>query len=293
MIQALMIQAIMNQAYDSGSPREVGMNIKNIKKSLIKSIFCLTLMFFVGVAAIGDTIRLKDGSILKGKVVSYAQGKFTIIVYIGGGSSKHVISVEEIDSVEFDASDLAASARDANQGGGLVPVTQEAAPGDRPLSTPAGEATGSPRTARETGETAPPASAANDLPPAEAPGANSLLAEKALDVAAAADWTSTGIRVQKGQRIIIEASGEVELGNNRRSGPDGLSLSDSRKLIPNRPTGALIAVVGDDNDDFVYVGAAGEFVSTHNGILFLSVNEGNLKDNNGAFAARIKVMSGK
>jgi hypothetical protein len=264
---------------------EVGMNIK---KTLIKSLFCLTLMFFVGVVAFGDTIRLKDGSILKGKVVSYGQGKFTIIVYIGGTPSKHIISVEEIDSVEFDSSDAAASARDANPDGGLVPatpVTRDAAPGERPPSTPA---------TKEPAETAPPTTApANDLPPSEAPRANSTLAEKSLDVAAAADWTSTGIRVQRGQRIIIEASGEVELGNNKRSGPDGVSLSDSRKLIPNRPTGALIAVVGDDNDDFVYIGASGEFVSTRNGILFLSVNEGNLKDNNGAFAARVKVMSGK
>jgi hypothetical protein len=251
-----------------------------MKKPLIKSLFCLALMSFVGVAAFGDTIRLKDGSILKGKVVSYGQGKFTIIVYIGGASSKHIISVDEIDSVEFDPSDVTASASDANPGGGLVPVAQETAPG-------------SPRSVQEPGATAPAAAPANDLPPAEAPGANSVLAEKSLDVAAAADWTGTGIRVQRGQRIIIEASGEVELGNNKRSGPDGVNLSDSRKLVPNRPTGALIAVVGDDNDDFVYIGGSGEFVSTHNGILFLSINEGNLKDNNGAFAARVKVMSGK
>jgi hypothetical protein len=257
----------------------------NIKKTLIKSLFCLTLTFFVGLVAFGDTIRLKDGSILKGKVISYGQGKFTIIVYIGGVQSRHVISVEEIDSVEFDSSDVAASARDANSGGGLVPATPDASV-DRPSSTPA---------TKEPVETAPPTAPANDLPPTEAgaPRANSVLAEKSLDVAAAADWTSTGIRVQRGQRIIIEASGEVELGNSRRTGPDGVSLSDSRKLIPNRPTGALIAVVGDDNDDFVYIGGSGEFVSAHNGILFLSVNEGNLKDNNGAFAARVKVMSGK
>jgi hypothetical protein len=261
-----------------------------MKKPLIKSLFCLALMFFVGVAAFGDTIRLKDGSILKGKVVSYGQGKFTIIVYIGGATSKHVIPVDEIDSVEFDPSDVTASARDAGPGG-LTPVTQETAPADRSLSTPAGEA--SPRPAQEPGATAPAAASANDLPPAEAAGANSVLAEKSLDVAAAADWTSTGIRVQRGQRIIIEASGEVELGNNKRSGPDGMNLSDSRKLMPNRPTGALIAVVGDDNDDFVYIGGSGEFVAMHNGILFLSVNEGNLKDNNGAFAARVKIMSGK
>jgi len=119
------------------------------------------------------------------------------------------------------------------------------------------------------------------------------IAEKTVSVAGAADWTSTEIRVQKGQRIIISATGEVDLGDNQRSGPDGLSIADNRKLIAARPTGALIAVVGDDNDDFVFVGKATEFTSPHNGILFLSVNEGNLKDNAGAFVARVRVLSGR
>ena len=106
-------------------------------------------------------------------------------------------------------------------------------------------------------------------------------------------FLDTEIRVQRGQRIVITASGEVDLGDNQRAGPDGISLTDSRKLVAARPTGALIAVVGDDNDDFVFVGSATAFVATHNGILFLSVNEGNLKDNTGAFVARVKVLSGR
>ena len=76
-------------------------------------------------------------------------------------------------------------------------------------------------------------------------------------------------------------------------GPGGISLSDSKKLMGSRLTGALIAVVGDDNDDFIFIGRASEFTANHNGILFLSVNEGNLKDNSGSFLARVKVMSGK
>ena len=124
-------------------------------------------------------------------------------------------------------------------------------------------------------------------------GAVATIAEKTVSVAAAADWTSTEIRVQRGQRIVINASGEVDLGDNQRTGPDGLSLADTRKLIAARPTGALIAVVGDDNDDFIFVGKATEFTAPHNGILFLSVNEGNLKDNAGAFVARVKVLTNK
>jgi hypothetical protein len=264
---------------DSRFPREVGMNFR---KSIIKTLLCLVLIFFVGFAAFGDTIKLKDGSVLKGKVVSYGQGKFTIIVYIGGTPSRYVLSVDEIDSVEFDPTTDLSSAS-----GGIT-----ANPG---TTTPAVDSSGGSRAADPSPAAAPTSTPtpANDLPPTAAGGLLTPATEKSVDVAAAADWVSTGIRVQRGQRIAIDANGEIGLGNNKRSGPDGLNLSDPRKLIPNRPTGGLIAVVGDDNDDFVYIGASGEFVATHNGVLFLSINEGNLKDNSGAFSARIKVMSGK
>ncbi|MBO0797537.1 MAG: hypothetical protein J2P31_01830, partial [Blastocatellia bacterium] len=189
--------------------------------------------------------------------------------------SRHVLSIDEIGSVEFDpTTDLAST----GQGGGL-----------NPSPAPAADSAGAAHSETPKADSAP----ANDLPPAAAGGAAVVIAEKSVDVAAAADWTSTGIRVQRGQRIAVEASGEIGLGGNKRCGPDGLGVADSRKLIPNRPTGALIAVVGDDNDDFVYIGGTGEFVSTHNGVLFLSVNEGNLKDNSGSFSAHVKVMSGK
>jgi hypothetical protein len=245
----------------------------------------------VGIVAFADTIRLKDGSVLKGKVVSYSQGKFTILVYIGGSSSRHIIPVEEIESVEFDPSDVITSTRGgANTGGGLVPVNPNTSRSDPSETTPPVETAPVSRTTKEP--VTPPAG--NDLPPAEADtGTGSALIEKTVSVAAAADWTSTEIRLQRGQRVVVTSSGEVDLGDGRRSSPDGVTATDNRKLIPNRPTGSLIAVVGDDNDDFIHVGSAGEFVAQHNGILFLSVNEGNLKDNTGAFVARVKVVSGK
>src|SRR5262249_43811390 len=124
-------------------------------------------------------------------------------------------------------------------------------------------------------------------------GSLPVIAEKTVSVAAAADWTSTEIRVQRGQRIVITASGEIDLGDNQRTGPDGISLTDSRKLVAARPTGALIAVIGDADAVLLLVGRELAFVAPHNGILFLSVNEGTLKDNTGAFGAKVKVLSGR
>ena len=260
-----------------------------IRKPFVCLVICLAVVSLIGAAAFADTIRLRDGSVLKGKVISYNQRKFTIVVYIGGSSSQHVIPIEEIDSVEFDSSDVGTVSRNDPQGANppsVVAPSRAETPRDNapvPLPIEAAAPRDEPRTAPES---EPPPNEANT-------GAVATIAEKTVSVAGAADWTSTEIRVQRGQRIVISASGEVDLGDNQRTGPEGRSLADNRKLVVARPTGALIAVVGDDNDDFVFVGKATEFVSPHNGILFLSVNEGNLKDNAGAFVARVRVLSAR
>ena len=105
------------------------------------------------------------------------------------------------------------------------------------------------------------------------------------------DWTNTKVRVQRGNIVRISATGTVSLDRSGlRASPAGIDAPDADKLIQNRPTGALIAVVGDDNDDFVFVGPETEFIAQRDGVLFLSVNEGNLKDNTGTFAAHVTIL---
>jgi hypothetical protein len=60
----------------------------------------------------------------------------------------------------------------------------------------------------------------------------------------------------------------------------------------NEPTGALIAVIGDDNDDFIFIGSRREIIAQRDGVLFLGVNEGNLNDNTGAFDVVIEAEAG-
>ena len=97
-------------------------------------------------------------------------------------------------------------------------------------------------------------------------------------------WTNSGLVVRRGQRLRISASGRVSLGTNRYATPDGLpNIPDRDKLMRNQPTGGLIAVIGDDNDDFIFVGRGRDFVAQRDGVLFLGVNEGNLGDNSGNF----------
>jgi hypothetical protein len=73
------------------------------------------------------------------------------------------------------------------------------------------------------------------------------------------------------------------------STPTGLPrLADRDKLMRNEPTGALIAVIGDDNDEFIFVGASREFTAQRDGRLFLGVNEGNLGDNSGTYDVTVE-----
>jgi hypothetical protein len=106
-------------------------------------------------------------------------------------------------------------------------------------------------------------------------------------------WTNSGLVVRKGQRLRISATGRVSLGGGRFSTPAGMvGVADNEKLMRNDATGALIAVIGDDNDDFLLIGTRRELVAQRDGVLFLGVNEGNLNDNTGSYDVVIEAEAG-
>jgi hypothetical protein len=109
-------------------------------------------------------------------------------------------------------------------------------------------------------------------------------------VAARRDWTNTFVELRKGDVVTVEATGTVELDlAGHSSNPDGIGLRDPDKLIADRATGALIAVVGVDNNDFVFIGSRATFTASRDGLLFLGLNEGDLTNNSGEFTARVLV----
>ena len=106
-------------------------------------------------------------------------------------------------------------------------------------------------------------------------------------------WTNSGLVVRQGQRLRISATGRVSLGGGRFSTPSGMpGSSDGDKLMRTEATGALIAVIGDDNDDFLLIGTRRDFVAQRDGVLFLGVNEGNLADNTGTYDVVIEAEAG-
>ena len=234
-----------------------------MKKFLLRAVLVLGIALGVSLAVLADTIHLKDGSVIRGQIISFKNEQFTIMVGSGARGRKSQITVymEDVDWIEFDT-----APGSGDMSSNTTPTTQ---PQYQPPTNPQ-PTNPQPSTTTTTNSSAAPTFFQ-------------------INVRVRADntsngWTNSGLVVRRGQRLRITASGRVNLGNNRSSPPDGLpNIPDRDKLMRNQPTGALIAVIGDDNDDFILIGRSKDFVAQRDGVLFLGVNEGNLSDNSGNF----------
>lgn len=114
---------------------------------------------------------------------------------------------------------------------------------------------------------------------------------KTVTVSARLDWTNTYLTVERGDTIIVESTGTIGLDlAGKTCGPDGIAtMKDPARLLLDKPTGAVVAVIGVDNNDFFFLGASGRFKATRNGLLFLGVNEGDLTNNAGSFTSRVRI----
>ncbi len=241
--------------------------------------FALAIVLVLIVPSLADTIHLKDGSVIRGTVVGFKDQQFTVLIGTGskGRRSRTMIYVEDIEYIEFDS----AAGNTASVVGDEPRVGNNSEPVSQPI--------------RST-----PPSASSNVPPtgSNQPSSGSSPTFFNIKVTVRADnanngWTNSGLVVRRGQRLRISASGRVSLGNGQFSTPAGVAtISDNEKLMRSEPTGALIGVIGDDNDDFIVVGTKRDFVSQRDGVLFLGVNEGNLTDNTGTYDIVIEAEAG-
>lgn len=244
-----------------------------MKKSFFRQLLTAALVLGLSLPALADTIRLKDGSVLRGQVVSFKDQQFTIVM--GGARGRRTITVymEDVESIEFDSSGSA----------GARGATSDDNPGNtntEPISQRTPPVVNNQPTRSQPSPTPIPTTPTN---PSASPGFFQINVRVRGDNASNG-WTNSGLVVRKGQRLRLTASGRVNLGAGRMTTPDGLpNVADKDKLMRTEPTGGLIAVIGDDNDEFIFIGRSRDFVALRDGVLFLGVNEGNLSDNSGAF----------
>ena len=230
-------------------------------------LLALVLVFATAAPLVADTIRLKDGSVIRGQVIGFKDQQFTIL--IGGNArgrrGQTTVYVEDVESIEFDANTSRGANTDDLTAQNNPPAMRPSNPSNQPDTN-----IGSNSRTIDPGASAPPTFFTIKV---------GVRADNANN-----GWTNSGLVVRKGQRLRISASGRVSLGRGRFSTPGGVvAIQDSDKLMRNEATGALIAVIGDDNDDFILIGPRREFVAQRDGVLFLGVNEGDLADNTGSY----------
>jgi len=265
---------------------------------LVLSMFGLTF---------ADTIRLKDGSIIKGKIISFGEGKFTILIGEGARQRQMNFFADEVDAIEFDSTPIQTSNNKTvlpiykntadkkepeNKNNTVITVGQtETQPTPQPTPTPSKSVIITDKTTQPTTPTNSNQSTTNPTVKTDTSSKPISLNVKVLADNTANGWTNSGWVVKKGQKIRISGKGQINLGNGRFASSAGInSLPDKDKLIQTEATGGLIAVIGDDNNEFIFVGGSREFVASCDGELFLGINEGNLDDNSGVFEVTIEIM---
>lgn len=264
-------------------------------RSRSQQIVCaFALITALAAFAFADTVRLKDGSIIKGRITSFSNGKFVIEISEGARLRQLIFEADEIESITFDMA--AAQASKPTSVPASYPKTEQKPPSPPQVIVTDTTVKTSPTQSQQPTQAKPqpqvssqprPAVSGSKAPPIE--WSTKVLADNTSN-----GWTNAGWVVKKGQKIRITGDGNVSLGKGKTCSPAGdAEIEDDKKLIKSVPTGALIAVIGDDNNDFIYIGAEREFTATRDGTLFLGINEGNLNDNSGAFNVKIEIMPDK
>src|ERR1700716_415695 len=192
-------------------------------KTSVRILCSLALGLALFVPVIADTIRLKDGNVIRGQVIGFRDQQFTVLVGSGaqGRRSRTIVYVEDVESIEFDSATAGSASPNDD-----TPASNTARTSQRPRTNPQPDNTRKPvRTSWQS-----------------APGTSPTFFS--IKVAVRADnanngWTNSGLVVRKGQRLRISATGRVSLGGGRFSTPSGLLGSpDNDKLMRNEATGA-------------------------------------------------------
>lgn len=128
------------------------------------------------------------------------------------------------------------------------------------------------------------------------PGAEAVTAA----LPAKSEWTSAGVRLRKGVKYRISASGEWHMGGFcARSGPSGVGSNTPLCfsfippfILPQYQIGTLLGKIGQDGRPFA-VGESLEFEAERDGTLYLRSNDpkGLTNDNSGTVTAKVALAA--
>jgi hypothetical protein len=176
-------------------------------KKTFRLLLSTLVLISLSTPLLADTIRLKDGSVIRGQVIGFKDQQFTIL--IGGNArgrrGQTTVYVEDVESIEFDSNNGNAGATDdSSTARNNVPMSRPSSPVNQP----------------DNNNNVPDSRSNDTLPTSSAPTPTFFT----IKVGVKADnsnngWTNSGLVVRKGQRLRISASGRISLGRGRFSTP--------------------------------------------------------------------------
>src|SRR5215216_5045921 len=103
-------------------------------KKTFRLLLSALLLISLSTPLFADTIRLKDGSVIRGQVIGFKDQQFTILI---GGSARGrrgqtTVYVEDVESIEFDSNPGNAGATDDNSARNNVPMSRPSSPVNQP-----------------------------------------------------------------------------------------------------------------------------------------------------------------
>lgn len=109
------------------------------------------------------------------------------------------------------------------------------------------------------------------------------------------EYTSTNLNLQRGDRVLIEATGSIEVGKiighsgpeGKESGMLGASLSEYN-IVRNYAHGALMFKYKADSS-WLYSGREYNFTAKYNGRLIFEVNDKDKINNSGNYQVNVKI----
>lgn len=105
-------------------------------------------------------------------------------------------------------------------------------------------------------------------------------------------WLDTGLTVTAGDRIEIQAGGQIVYRKDGSTcGPAGAPGTGKGfwKPLPSANTGALIGRLGSSAYQYIVIGTGGAWIAGRDGQLFLGINDDNSFDNKGVFQVTITI----
>jgi uncharacterized caspase-like protein len=112
------------------------------------------------------------------------------------------------------------------------------------------------------------------------------ITSQTAQLAGKSGWVNTGVEVQAGDRLELQASGQITLGDIGIAGPEGIAGNEAFQVVSACPVGALLVRVAGGASHC----ARGQFINlTQTGALHLGLNDNRLRDNAGQFTVTVTV----